>query len=84
MGLLIKRLEIRTDDSCKTCHTAIDELVPLASMHNIPVVIRNPLESDEFIPVVCFIEDMDGCQKKTCFEGYSKDTKELFNLFVKS
>lgn len=83
-GSVIKRLEIRTDDSCKTCHTAIDELVPLANQHKIPVVISNPLETDEFIPVVCFIEDVDGYQKKTCFEGYSDDTRKLFDMFVKS
>ena len=81
---MIKRLEIRTTENCKTCHTAIDELVPLASMHNIPVIIKNPLDSDEFIPVICFIEDVDGYQKKTCFEGYSDDTRKLFDLFVKS
>ena len=81
---MIKRLEIRTNGSCKTCHTAVDELVPLANQHGIPVIISKPLETDEMIPVVCFIEDIDGYQKKTCFEGYGEDTKALFDLFVKS
>ena len=81
---MIKRLEIRTNGSCKTCHTAVDELVPLANQHGIPVIISKPLETDEMIPVVCFIEDIGGYQKKTCFEGYGEDTKALFDLFVKS
>ena len=81
---MIKRLEIRTDDTCKTCHVAIDELVPLANQHGIPIVISNPLETDEFIPVVCFIEELDGYQKKTCLEGYSDNTKELVEMFIKS
>lgn len=77
---VIKRLEIRTNNECPTCHQAINELVPLAEKEKIPVTINKPLETDDFIPIVCFVED----SKKTCFEGYSKDIKDMFHLFVDS
>ncbi|MBS3748149.1 MAG: hypothetical protein KGY67_00430 [Candidatus Thermoplasmatota archaeon] len=79
-GSVIKKLEIRTNDTCPTCHHAINDLVPLAKKENIPVSITKPLETDEFIPIVCFIENT----KKTCFEGYSDDIKDMFHLFVDS
>lgn len=84
MGLLIKKIELRTIDQCDTCHKAIDELAPLAKENNIPIVIRNPLDSDELMPVVCFVEENgEGSQKKTCFEGYTQETHELAKLFIK-
>lgn len=77
-GSVIKSLEIRKDDNCKVCHDAIRELVPLAERNNIPVTIKNALSTDTFLPMVCFIED----DKRTCFEGYNDDIKDMFKLFI--
>jgi len=78
-GSAIKKLEIRKDNSCPTCHIALEELIPIAKEHDIPVEIKQPLDTDDLIPVVCMVED----DIKTCFQGYDKRVKKLFKMFIK-
>jgi len=77
-----KKLEIRTDKGCATCKEAIANLVPIAIENNIPVQMLPVLDSDKFIPIVCFVDEGDVVITRTCIKGYSKGVNELFKEFI--
>jgi len=80
--MVYKKLEIRKIKNCQTCIDAVSELSDVAKRYKIPFEIKKPIVSDDFFPVVCFVEQEDNIQKKTCFEGYNNDIKNLFVLFA--
>ena len=81
-GSVTKKLEIRTAKECKTCEEAIAQLSPVAIANDIPIEVLPAIKSDEFLPVICFVDEGDVVIHRTCIKGYSNGVVELFKGFI--
>jgi len=69
-----KRIEFYSNDGCKPCEVALQQLRPIADSFGVPVQIIKEGPAGEVIPKTCIIRDGEnGKETKRCIQGWDEN-----------